>query len=202
MKIKKLANIKILILSIIYFLINFSVNAQDDEFIKVKGVVIDMSLRSVSYVNIVSKKTGLAYISKEDGNFYIHVLKNDTLIFSAISFKKKYVSVNKMLKTTNYITLKLIIYNIASVNIIGLSSWTQFKEDFLKKRLKPEEQKILVIKGLPDPFMIPRPVSASIMSPLQLLYETFKKEAIRKRKLKRWKTIYEKTWIIKGEENN
>ena len=191
-----MTNIKILIISVLFFTIYFSALAQEDEYVVVKGEVVDKSLRSISYVNIISKKTGLGFISEEDGSFNIKVLKNDTLIFSTISYKRKYVSVSEMIKDKIYVTLYRQIYDLSSVNIYSFPNWTQFKKEFMEKKLKPMEQKILVIEGLPNPFMKPRPVGKS-SNPITLLYQIFNKDAIRKRKQKRWNKIYEKSWISK-----
>ncbi|MBN2757915.1 MAG: carboxypeptidase-like regulatory domain-containing protein [Bacteroidales bacterium] len=192
------ANIKILILSVLIFTIFFSVSAQEKEYIIVKGTVIDNSLREISYANIISKKTGLGNICKEDGSFNLRVLNNDTLIFSAISYKKKYIAVNKLISENNYVTLELLIYDLASIDIIGLSKWEEFKDEFIRKKLEPMEQEILAIEGLPDPFQAYRIVSANVvMNPISFLYEKFNKEAVRKRKQERWNSIYEKTYIKK-----
>ena len=59
--------------------------------------------------------------------------------------------------------------------------------------MKPIEQKILVIDGFPNPFKKRIIIKANpIMSPASFLYEIFNKEAIRKRKQKRWNKKYGK----------
>ena len=172
----------------------FSVSAQENDYIRIEGIVISDDFKPISYVSILSKKTGLGTISSDNGHFSIQIEKTDTLKLSSIGYKNKSVPAIKLDKKKNYIILTREIYQLGQVNIIGFTKWEEFKQEFMKKELEPFEQKILVIKGLPDPYRKQVPNNELSSNPITMIYQLFNKKAVLERKQKRWDKTYNKSW--------
>ncbi|MEN8120758.1 MAG: carboxypeptidase-like regulatory domain-containing protein [Bacteroidota bacterium] len=171
-----------------------SVSAQEANYINIKGLIVGDDFIPISYVNIISKKTGLGTISSDNGSFSIRIEKTDTLKLSSMGYKTKSISVIKLDKKKNYIILAREIYLLGEVNIIGFTKWEEFKQEFIKKELKPLEQKILVIEGLPSPYTKLIPNAQLSSNPITMIYQLFNKKEILKRKQKRWNKTYNKSW--------
>lgn len=174
------------------------VSSQENKYIEIVGEIVDENFQPIAFASIVSKQTNLGTICHENGTFRIKVMKNDTLMFSALSFVQKNIAVNDFSPITNYITLKKETYNIKEVNVMGMR-WNELKEQVMNKELKPEEKTILPMPGLPDPFKkrVELDLYAGNSNPISLVVAYFKKENIRKRKQKRWKKTYNKSWITR-----
>jgi len=185
--------VKIILLFIILSPL-FIVTAQEPDYITIKGIVIGDDFKPVSFAAIISKGTNFGTISSDKGNFTLRSAKTDTLKLSSIGYKTKYVPVIKLTKEKNYIILTREIYKLSEVNIIGFTKWQEFKQEFMQKELKPAEQKILVIDGLPNPYMILVPNTQLSTNPITMIYQLFNKKAILERKQKRWNKVYNKSW--------
>ena len=172
----------------------FSVSAQEDSYIRIEGIIIGDDFKPISFASILSKRTGLGTISSDNGHFSMQIEKTDTLKLSSIGYKNKSVPVIKLNKKKNYIILAREIYQLSEVNIIGFTKWEEFKQEFMKKELKPLEQKILVIEGLPNPFIKLTPNTSLSSNPITMIYQLFNKKAVLERKQKRWNKIYNKSW--------
>lgn len=84
----------------------FSARAQQVGVRELKGKVYnkDKDVVGVAVQNITANR---AVITDLDGNFSILVRLNDTLVFSAVQFKRKILPVNEALFNTNFITVPL-----------------------------------------------------------------------------------------------
>lgn len=172
----------------------FVISSQQTDYKSINGHIIAIDFETVSFATIISVKTKLGTISSENGGFFIRVSQTDTLKISSIGFKTKHIAVAELNKEKNYIILTREVYQLSDINIMGFTKWEEFKQEIIHKKLKPLEQKVLVIKGLPDPFTILTPNTQLPSNPISLIYELFKKEAVIKRKQKRWNRIYVKSW--------
>ncbi len=182
---------------ILSLLTTFLALSQENEYKIVNGEIVNSSQKSIAFVQIVSQKTSKGTISREDGKFNIRVLKIDTLIFSAIGYQTIKMAVSHFQTEQNYITLEPIVYMIGEVNIKDLR-WQELQHSIIDMKLTPLERNILVIDGLPDPFMELVQIKPNLVNnPISAIYELLKKENIRKRKQARWNDTYNKTWIIK-----
>ena len=183
---------------ILFFIITlkFPSYSQQLQIVEIKGEIIDETYEPISFTNIASKKTGYGTISNEDGEFRIRILENDTLIFSALSYVKKEIPVKQLFMEKNYVILKKNIYQIGEVNVMGLR-WQEFKYEMMNKELEREEQAVIVIEDLPNPFQKRIDIGpyAGSSNPLSMLLTYFKEENRRKRKQKRWRNTYRKSWI-------
>jgi len=171
--------------------------SQENEYRIVRGQMIDSTQKAIALVHIVSQKTWQGIVTAEDGTFNIKVLKSDTLRFSAIGYQTKIMLVSQFGDAQNYITLYPMVYMIGNVDIMDLR-WRELKYTVMDMKLTPMEKNILIIDGLPNPFMELVQIKPNmVMNPVSAIYELLKKENIRKRKQARWNNTYEKTWIIK-----
>ena len=176
-------------------LIGHSLIAQNKNTKIVQGQTINLNLESIPFIKI--KIAGKSEISLSDstGTFHIQVLETDTLIFSALEYSELKIPVYQLNHDFNYVTMQPKIYDLNTVDIFE-TRWQDFKYDFMNKEIKQGEQKVVVIKGLPDPYTIQMPAKPSPLgNPLTFLYEFFKKENIRKRKMERWGNIYQRSQI-------
>jgi hypothetical protein len=176
----------------VFFFICHSIHSQN-ELITIQGKIVNKAFDTVAFANIVSQKTSLGTFSDKDGKFKIKALKTDTLLFSAIGYKPKKMAVSGFIPEKNTIILDSLIYTLAEINIMDVR-WRELKQKVMEMELKPKEQKILKLEGLPDPYMELVPIEPNmVMNPVSFLYEYFKKESVRKRKQARWNKIYQKS---------
>ncbi|MBS9463271.1 carboxypeptidase-like regulatory domain-containing protein [Flagellimonas sp. 389] len=84
----------------------FSTNAQKSDVKQLKGKVYSKGKDVVGVVvqNITTKN---AVITDMDGNFSIAVQRNDTLVFSAVQFRRKVLPVTEDILNTNFVTVPL-----------------------------------------------------------------------------------------------
>lgn len=184
------------ILLIFVLSIGLKAFSQENDYVIVNGKIVNSGLKSIAFVNIVSQKTMKGTISTENGIFNIRVLKSDTLSFSAIGYQSKKMAVSQLSNNQNYITLEQIIYKLGTVDIMDMR-WNELQHTIIDMKLTPLEQNILVIDGLPNPFMELIQIKPNmVMNPVTAIYELLKKENIRKRKQVRWNKTYDNTWII------
>ena len=172
--------------------------SQERDNVELKGEVVDNLFKPIPFVSIVSKTKGLGTISRENGKFNIRVSLNDTLQFSSLSYRKKEIPVNQLVIGEYYIVLEKNMFLLGDVNVMELR-WQDFKEKVMNTEVKREDQTKLQIKDLPNIFQKRVELSpyAGNTNPLSLALTYFKKENIRKRKQKRWRKIYRKSWITK-----
>ncbi len=89
-----------------FLLVTFSALGQHGVSKQLKGKVYgkDKDVVGVVVQNISSQR---AVITDVDGNFSILIRQNDTLVFSAVQFKRKVIYVNDELFNTSFITVPL-----------------------------------------------------------------------------------------------
>ncbi|PWL37492.1 hypothetical protein DKG77_16075 [Flagellimonas aquimarina] len=94
---------RIRLLFSLFFLVTFLVSAQQKE-LQGKVYSKDKDVVGVVVQNVTTER---AVITDIDGNFSISIKLNDTLVFSAVQFKRKVLPVNEVLFNTNFITVPL-----------------------------------------------------------------------------------------------
>jgi hypothetical protein len=187
-------NLKDFLLNAIFFVCaSFSLYSQNDSIQTIKGKTIDVNKKPVSFVSIMINGKPGGTISNNEGKFQIHAKISDTLFFSSIAYKNIRIPVSGLKGDTNYITLQEAVYELGKINIRE-ARWQDFKYDMMNAEIDPLDRNILIIKGLPDPFVKMVPVSL-VGSPVSFLYEYFKRENVIKRKQKRWNKMYENNFI-------
>jgi len=95
--------IKILVLSIILFF-GLSLNGQSSKNIKGQVSAIGKDVTGIVVQNISSNK---AVITDVDGKFSIQVSVNDTLVFSAVQFRRKVLPITSAVYNSSFLTVTL-----------------------------------------------------------------------------------------------
>lgn len=93
-----------IVLAITLLLCSFSLKAQSSKIINGRVEAKNIDVTGVVVQNTTSQK---ATITDEDGNFSLRVALNDTLVFSAVQFKRKVVPVNSSFYNSSFITITL-----------------------------------------------------------------------------------------------
>ena len=88
------------------FFIFFSASGQDGGIKELRGKV-EAEGEDVVGVVVQNITTELAVITDVEGNFSIRVQLNDTLVFSAVQFKRKVLPVNQIIYNTSFIRVPL-----------------------------------------------------------------------------------------------
>jgi hypothetical protein len=189
----KIMSYKSILITLFLFFCHIYLFSQNNDKRIIIGETVNANLEPLSFVTIKIKGKDGFFMSNMEGKFEIDAQLSDTLIVSLTGYMELKISVKMLNREFNYLTLHERVYELETVDISAIR-WQDFKYDMMHKELKPIEQKIIKIDGLPDPYTKLRPVSL-VGSPVSFLYEYFKKENIRKRQLKRYKKIYEKTYI-------
>lgn len=159
----------------------------------VAGFVFDSDTREpIPYVNVYVKKSRKGTITEDDGFFVLYAEMGDTVIFSSIAYQRFVVKVHDSIsdiKDPAIVLLKPQIYELASVDVIALKRYQQFKYDFITMEL-PDDEMVYAIRNLPE---MPAELAyyrrsgaegfGLVMSPISALYDMFSKEGKARRKL-------------------
>jgi hypothetical protein len=177
----------------------------------VAGFVFDESTKEpLPYVNVYIKKSRRGTITDTLGFFVLYSKPLDTIIFSSIGYERLFVEVNDSLgdvKEPAMVYLKPKIYEIASVDIIALKRYQQFKYDFTNMEM-PTDDDVYNLKYFPllPPELAYYQRSGSegfglVMHPISALYDVFSKEGRQRRKLLELETK-DATQLIIDEKYN
>ncbi len=177
---------------------NFSLNAQ---FLKiadkifVAGYILEENNKEpIPYVNIFVKQTRRGTISDTSGYFLLKTQLNDTLVFSALGFDKKYVVINEEAIENDkalIIFLDTKIYQLKTIDIYALRRYKQLEYEISTLKL-PENDFTNASKNFPfrpkdiDYYKLnSAPLSGLgvVISPITALYEMFSKEGKERQKL-------------------
>jgi len=93
-----------IVLAITVLLCGFSLKAQSSKIISGRVEAKNKDVTGVVVQNSTSQK---ATITDEYGNFSISIALNDTLVFSAVQFKRKVVPVSSSFYNSSFITIRL-----------------------------------------------------------------------------------------------
>lgn len=127
---KRITFVAILILLL---LSTINVNAQDDNRILINGIVKNMNLEPIPFVNIIiNKNKGMA--TDYNGKFIYLGKPSDTLLFSVVGYKKsKYVIPNNP-KSKEYTFTKVLLADtilLKETIILPWHTYEEFKKDFV-----------------------------------------------------------------------
>jgi hypothetical protein len=168
--------------------------AQETGLKTIKGEIINMKREPLSFINIQILGTEKGTVSNAKGKFEIKAQASDTLVFSAIAFKSNIVAVEDLNPEYCFITLHDEVYELGRIDVFEMR-WQDFKYEMMNLELKPIEQGIRIIEGLPNPYARLIPPKSLAGSPVSFIYEYLKRENVIKRKRKRWQRTYEKSYI-------
>ncbi len=106
-----------------------------------KGIIVDDSLGiELPFAHLWNERTRMGAISNESGEFIIRAESQDTLVFSALGYKRdSLVVADSTLHDIIMVRLKPKKYEIAEVVVRRWSSYAAFKHDFLTLELPGAE---------------------------------------------------------------
>ena len=126
-------NYTVSFLMIFYFIIT-DVKSQDIPYFQVSGTVRNESYQPVDYVHVINLQRQKGTVTDANGRFSLVCLKSDTLIFSAVGYKKKYLSIPDTAGTAfvfQDIYLEQDTVMIKEVMIFPWKTYSEFKKAFL-----------------------------------------------------------------------
>lgn len=126
--------------TIIYFLLLsfLGVNAQNDNFFKIRGTVIDCKLNHyVSFAHVINETSGFATATDTLGLFTIIGKTNDILKISEVGFKSKFllISENSKIEIQNICLLEDTIV-LQEVTVFPFKTFSEFKSKFLSLKIE------------------------------------------------------------------
>ena len=199
---------------VIFFLLSLCITvsyAQSDQ-IEIIGEIIDSENKeAVPYVHIVNDHLKLGTVSNTEGRFWIKMLKEDTLKFSAIGFEtfmftlKDEVTTDKLMVT---IELNLSTMELQPVKVFAFRNEEALKRALLDTEVPLEEQQ----RGIQLPGFYYGPEKkpkdlvfgnngVAISGPFSLIQKKFSREAKERKKISKFvqQTDYQKQ--IKAKYN-
>jgi signal peptidase I len=133
-----------LIISLLVFSQARGQRSSAEKFIQITGIISDTENNPVANVNIISFKLRTGTISEKSGIYSIISTPGDTILFSAIGFKKTHVLVPEVIESRHY-TNDVILYNdtieIDDVIILPWKSYEEFKQAMTQPR--PEDTEMI-----------------------------------------------------------
>jgi hypothetical protein len=196
----------ILILSFCFILFNSEsqVLVMPDRMV-IAGFVFDSdSEEALPYVNVYVKKTRRGTITDTTGFFVLFARTGDTIIFSSVAHHKLYIEAHDSIgdvKEPAMVYLQPRIYELASVDVIALKRYQQFKYDFIRLKL-PDDAYVFADRNfatLPSELAYYSRQGTEgfglVMHPISALYDMFSKEGRQRRKLEEFEaqdSFYEK----------
>jgi len=176
-------------LLLILVLCAFEIKAQEDCFLLKGRIFSDDSLTAIPNVNIVSELSHYGTITNQEGWFLIKSKVIDTLWVSCVGFDRQRVPVSEDEFLDKELIIRLIRRDIMldSVEIYPYPLY----EDFIKDIMKMPSRRVFVpgvSKPTDEQFIYKKPVeqpTATLTSPISLIYNKFNKKARFKRKLQR-----------------
>ncbi|MBN2610299.1 MAG: carboxypeptidase-like regulatory domain-containing protein [Bacteroidales bacterium] len=111
----------------------------------VSGRIIDSDVsKGISFVHVLNESQRLSVLSDTSGRFTIRAGLNDTLVFSVIGYLGKFIVLDKSTMNGDIeILLAPRYYEIAEVEVFGITSYSKFREKFRKTEIPKTETDIL-----------------------------------------------------------
>ncbi len=186
-------------LTVVLAIFTVSLNAQQ-ELLEINAKIVDEKNKPIAFATIYSKLIKRGTISRQDGRFTIKASSDDTLEFSAISYKKMTIPALQIQRGDSLLVMKRKIYMIDDVDVMALR-WYDFKQQVMEKKVKEEHKKVIQLQGLPSVYKprVELGPYAGMTNPVSILLTHFSKQNIYKRKKERWRRIYKKHEIRKSD---
>ena len=121
--------------------------AQKKKPVQISGIVItaDTVSQFIPYANITIKNRKQGTITNSEGFFSFPALPGDTIVFSAIGFKKERLYIPDTLGQTEYLSRVAMRRDTTVLEEVTLYPWPtpeRFKEEFLKTKVPTTEDDI------------------------------------------------------------
>lgn len=179
--------LKLFILLVLAFPLNGISQHQEEPFdskqlILLKGEVFSQENgEKVPFVHIVNKNSNLGTYSDLNGNFEIFITSNDTIVFSAVGYKKIEFTLSEIDFSLQEYKIKIFLdisyIQLSTVDIYAFKDEAVFKRDILNLQL-PETPKYII--DLPQSqFLSAHDINPSLTlgGPISAIQNIFSKEA-------------------------
>ena len=131
-----------LLLAFLFLRINH-VNAQDKELIQFSGVIVEIdSLKPIPFTKVIIKSSNRGTIADYYGYFSFVAQKKDTIIFSALGYKKAQYIIPDTLSGNKYSLIQVMRFDTILLKETVIFPWPtreQFKEVFLNMNVPDDD---------------------------------------------------------------
>ena len=128
---------------ILFFFNNSFLRAQDKDLIQFSGVVVEIdSLRPVPFTRILIKNTNHGTLADFYGYFSFVAQKKDTIIFSALGYRKSQFIIPDTLTGNKYSLIRALSFDTIMLKETVIYPWPsqeQFKEVFLNTNIPDDD---------------------------------------------------------------
>ena len=130
------------LLSFLFLRINY-INAQDKELIQFSGVIVEIdSLKPIPFTKVIIKSSNRGTIADYYGYFSFVAQKKDTIIFSALGYKKAQYIIPDTLSGNKYSLIQVMRFDTILLKETVIFPWPtreQFKEVFLNMNVPDDD---------------------------------------------------------------
>jgi hypothetical protein len=132
------------IFSLLIFALLFTrVSAQDKDLIQFSGIIVENdSLRPVPFTKVIIKSSGRGTIADYYGYFSFVAQKRDTIVFSALGYKKSQYIIPDSLSGNKYSLIHTLSADTIMLNVFTVYPWPtpeQFKKVFLSNNVPNDD---------------------------------------------------------------
>jgi hypothetical protein len=124
---------------------------KDNDLVQFSGIVVTAdSLRPVPYTHIVIKNTRWGTVADYFGYFSFVARRNDTILFTAMGFKKSYYVIPDTITRRRYSLIKALTADTTLLDETVIYPWPskeQFREAFIKLKI-PDDDLVRAQKNL------------------------------------------------------
>lgn len=134
-------------LIIVFFFGLTQVNAQLKPLVQFSGVIYNIDSNVVvPYVSIVNKtKENKLYSANYQGYFSFVAAQGDTLVFSAVGYRKEAVVIPESQNDMSYtiiVKMKALVVNLPAVAVLPWASVDQFNKEFMEMKFADDDLEI------------------------------------------------------------
>ncbi len=150
-------------------------SAQEEELIEFHGKVMNELLEPLQFVHVVILNKNQGTISDQNGMFSFVAEPHDTVLFSAVGYKKKYHVIPDTLEDYTYttdITMQTDTIMIGEIFIYPWKTYEEFKKAFINLELPDDDLK----RAYKNIAIIQAQIAQSRSPDPQLNYKYFMKE--------------------------
>jgi hypothetical protein len=130
------------VLLIIVQSIFYSVSAQEKRLIQITGRIINVYQEALPFSHILVMNSYRGTITRNDGRYSLVVEEGDTVLFSAVGYKRKYLRMPRSMSEP-FLPLDVVLETdtmvIETAEIYPWKSYEEFKEAFVNLKLPTDD---------------------------------------------------------------
>ncbi len=171
---------------------------------QIEGIILDAKTgQSVDNVHVL-RKDGQGITTGKEGMFNISVNGDQFLTITHIGYLNQFIEIPQTDTIDTYYLAVQLHRDTLSLNEVEIFPWPaedNFKEEFLLLDVPTEvDQRRMIIPGLPQREGPPIPPAPTVLNPASFIYNVVSKEAIKKRRLKRYRKIILENAILDEDD--